>query len=769
MADDLVAKARTGRTDLHALVQALVQRRAKAHADSPAAIAASVTEAAELLAIASGAGRPTLALLEALLANLQGAFGCRRVRLVLRSEVGDGFVTYASGGQAGVRIEHARAVAGLTAAALAAARPISYPVPTAEPGYDPAADGTGEQLAGCGLLLVPVGDPAAGVLQLAIAEPGPLTAGDEELLQDVGRWLLRAVSDFVGPLDTLPPPSLSRRQMRLQTVLGQVLELAVDMLDADCGIVLMHDAESRQLLLSAGRGADLGIRLDASAGIPGWVLRTGESVCLADAYRDLRFHPGFDLHMRYMTRSVLCVPIPGADMARIGVLQVMNKRSGEFDAGDLRRLRLLAQQIGVAYEQGTRLVEAVRLQAHNEFILQNLSGGIILVDSHGMVTYANDAARRITGLSIAAAGKPVAELFTDFNIWVFEAIEEVTEPGMVKRFENTELYLEDRDDWVSVNMSILALSSAQGVLLGRAIMIDDLSREKALRQTISRYLPNTLIDSLVNNVDAAKTGISQDVTVLFCDIRKFTPLSEALGPSATVSMLNEYFSYMEDVVTNHNGVIDKYIGDALMSLFGAPLPTPNDPDNAVAAARDMCYALSLMNDRRIADGKQPLKIGIGIGTGRVISGNIGSPKRMDFTVIGDAVNRAARIEALTKTYGAMVLICGTTFERMRGRVLSRRVDVVRPRGQTVPTEIYEIASPRNDQSSNQILRGWHAYEEALAAYIAGNWAVARQGFEEAANHDPQDVAARLMATRCAEFVAGPPAEWDGVWTLPADS
>jgi adenylate cyclase len=318
-------------------------------------------------------------------------------------------------------------------------------------------------------------------------------------------------------------------------------------------------------------------------------------------------------------------------------------------------------------------------------------------------------------------------------------------------------------------MTILALSSSQGVLLGRAIMIDDLSREKALRQTISRYLPNTLIDSLVNNVDAAKAGISQDVTVLFCDIRKFTPLSEALGPSATVSMLNEYFSYMEDVVTNHSGVIDKYIGDALMALFGAPLPTPNDPDNAVAAACDMCYALSLMNDRRIANGKQPLKIGIGIGTGRVISGNIGSPKRMDFTVIGDAVNRAARIEALTKSYGTMVLICGTTFERMRGRVLSRRIDVVRPRGQTVPTEIYEIAAPRNDQSSNQILRGWHCYEEALSAYIGGNWAVARQGFEEAANHDALDFAARVMATRCAEFVADPPADWDGVWTIPVES
>ena len=765
MADDLVA----GRTDLHAILQALVQRRAKLHGGSPQAIAAAVTDAAALLAMAAGAGRPTLAPLEALLANLQAAFACRRVRLVLRSEVGEGFVTYTSGGPSGVRIEHARAVGGLTGAAFATPAMTSHADATREAAYEPESDGTREELAACGLLLVPIGNPATGVLQLATAEPGAPAPGDEALLQDVGRWLLRAVSDLVGPLDTLPPPQRNRREMRLQTVLNQVLELAIDMLDADCGVVLMHDAESHQLLLSAGRGADLGIRLDANAGIPGWVMRTGESVCLADAYRDLRFHPGFDLHMRYMTRSVLCVPIPGTDMARLGVLQVMNKRSGAFDAADLRRLRLLAQQIGMSYEQGMRLTEALRIQAHNEFILQNLSGGIILVDSSGMVTYANEAARRISGLSLAAAGKPVAELFTDFNIWVFEAIEEVTTPGMIKSFENTELYLEDKDDWVSVNMTILALSSSQGVLLGRAIMIDDLSREKALRQTISRYLPNTLIDSLVNNVDAAKAGISQDVTVLFCDIRKFTPLSEALGPSATVSMLNEYFSYMEDVVTNHSGVIDKYIGDALMALFGAPLPTPNDPDNAVAAACDMCYALSLMNDRRIANGKQPLKIGIGIGTGRVISGNIGSPKRMDFTVIGDAVNRAARIEALTKSYGTMVLICGTTFERMRGRVLSRRIDVVRPRGQTVPTEIYEIAAPRNDQSSNQILRGWHCYEEALSAYIGGNWAVARQGFEEAANHDALDFAARVMATRCAEFVADPPADWDGVWTIPVDS
>ena len=139
-------------------------------------------------------------------------------------------------------------------------------------------------------------------------------------------------------------------------------------------------------------------------------------------------------------------------------------------------------------------------------------------------------------------------------------------------------------------------------------------------------------------------------------------------------MLNDYFSIMVDLISNNNGILNKYIGDAIMAVFGAPFPGPKDADNAVQTAVEMMRALRSFNEQRVHTGKLPVHIGIGVNTGEVVSGNIGSPKRMDYTVIGDGVNLAARLEGATKPYGTPILISESHQDHLQGTFMLREID-----------------------------------------------------------------------------------------------
>src|SRR5580704_14915023 len=198
-----------------------------------------------------------------------------------------------------------------------------------------------------------------------------------------------------------------------------------------------------------------------------------------------------------------------------------------------------------------------------------------------------------------------------------------------------------------------------------------------------------------------------------------------------------------------------------MAVFGSPFQSDDDAANAVRAATDMLRVLDMLNARRRVDGKADIHIGVGIGTGICVTGNIGSPKRMDFTVIGDPVNLASRIETATKTYGAEIIVCGTTWSRLAERPRARRVDVVRLRGQTRPTELWEILAHRPDVPDAAIT----AFSRGFDAYAAGEWQVALPQLEAVLQARPEDVPAALLIERCRAFLAAPPKNWEGVVDL----
>jgi adenylate cyclase len=192
-------------------------------------------------------------------------------------------------------------------------------------------------------------------------------------------------------------------------------------------------------------------------------------------------------------------------------------------------------------------------------------------------------------------------------------------------------------------------------------------------------------------------GESLKVTILFTDIRSFTSISERMDPQQLVGLLNEYFSEMVGIVMQEDGVVDKYIGDAIMAVFGAPVPKPEDAVNAVRAAVRMRQALQDLNRRLEARGVPTLRTGIGIHTGEVVAGNIGSEKRMEYTVIGDAVNLASRLESNTKELGVNVLISEDTYQLTKHVVEARAVREITVKGRKQPVMTYEVLGLKGEE------------------------------------------------------------------------
>jgi adenylate cyclase len=226
-------------------------------------------------------------------------------------------------------------------------------------------------------------------------------------------------------------------------------------------------------------------------------------------------------------------------------------------------------------------------------------------------------------------------------------------------------------------------------------MVDGLRERDKLRTTFGKYMTQTVMEHLLKG-KVELGGESLKVTILFTDIRSFTTISESMAAQDLVGLLNEYFTEMVTIVMQEGGVVDKYIGDAIMAVFGAPVPKPEDAQNAVRAAVRMRVALVKLNERLKASGRPTLATGIGIHTGEVVAGNIGSEARMEYTVIGDAVNLASRLEGATKDLGVHVLISEDTHALLDSEFDTRPIRSITVKGRAQPVMTYEVVGARQD-------------------------------------------------------------------------
>jgi len=283
--------------------------------------------------------------------------------------------------------------------------------------------------------------------------------------------------------------------------------------------------------------------------------------------------------------------------------------------------------------------------------------------------------------------------------------------------------------------------------------------ERKIRNIFQKYVPADVISGIFDNPESALVGRDETLAILFTDIRNFTTLSEGFNPYDLVSYLNRYFEPLVDIIMNHGGIVDKYVGDALMAFFGAPNKHGDEEVQAVLSALEMQKAIAEVNEAHIDEGRPVFKTGIGVNYGQVIVGNIGSQKKMDYTIIGDPVNYGSRLEGLTKQYHQDIIVSKSIFRKIKTQVPARFLDFVQPKGKTTGQSIYTVAKDLTESEK----QGWKAYHEGIRFFFSRRFDRARGYFKQTLDHIPSDWLAREYIDRCNRYVAAPPPpDWNGV-------
>jgi len=308
-------------------------------------------------------------------------------------------------------------------------------------------------------------------------------------------------------------------------------------------------------------------------------------------------------------------------------------------------------------------------------------------------------------------------------------------------------------------------------MTGRFVV--QLQESRKLQRFLVRYTSPEFVNEMMADRAGLYTtlgGVERKVTVFFSDVRGFTSMSENMTPAQVVGQLNEYLSRMVACVFQNRGMVDKFIGDAVMGLWGSTrfIPTPegykHDALNAVSAAVSMRTALDELNAGWRTRGVGELKFGMGIHQGEVIVGNIGSEapyEKMDLTVIGDAVNLASRLESITKQYGVDLIVSEAVYQHVKDEFLCRSADLVAVKGKVKPVEIFNVIGPKQPQETP----GLADYERGVLLYREGKFAEAAEAFAKAGAGGLDDSLTQMYQERCVELMRQPPADWNGVYVM----
>src|SRR5688572_4833336 len=479
----------------------------------------------------------------------------------------------------------------------------------------------------CAPIRTALGD-IIGSAEMLNKRDGPFTPEDMELLAAMttqGSLAIQSAQSFERmkaireqELEFMKVVTEISSELKINSLLQKVMDEATRMLNAERSTLFLNDEKSGELWSEVGQGLKaMQIRIPSHAGIAGTVFSTGKTINIPYAYADLRFNPAVDRQTGYFTRSILCVPVVNQHGKIIGATQVLNKRGGPFTAEDESRLKAFTAQISIALENAKLFDDVESMRRYNQSVLESMSSGVLTLDASANIATCNAAGLRIfKARATELINKPASEFFVGPNAWVLDKIRRVDELKTLDVTMDGEMQF--RGEKKSVNVTVMPLASLDRKQLGSMVMIEDITSEKRMKSTMARYMDPSIADQLLATGSEILGGKSVPATVLFSDIRDFTTLTEQLGPQATVSLLNEYFEIMVECVQREGGMLDKFIGDAMMAAFGIPVAHDDDEDRAVRAAIAMIRALDAWNKDRTEHGKAPVRIGIGINTDVVV-------------------------------------------------------------------------------------------------------------------------------------------------------
>ena len=319
-----------------------------------------------------------------------------------------------------------------------------------------------------------------------------------------------------------------------------------------------------------------------------------------------------------------------------------------------------------------------------------------------------------------------------------------------------------------VHLELSVIVSALAYLFVRYALLDKAKRD--LRHAFSKYVSRDVLDEILRDPRGIKLGGEEyDATIMFSDVRGFTTLSESMTASQLVTFLNRYLTRMTDIILERRGVVDKYIGDAIMAFWGAPLRNEHHALEAIQTSLAMIDALHDFNEESARNNEAPIDIGVGLNSGTVVAGNMGSHQRFDYTVMGDTVNLSSRLEGQTKTYGIRILVSENTIESAGGieslrahGVYVREIDRIAVKGKKLPVRVFEIVEGRYVSGREAVAED---FEFVRNAYYAGSFAEAVRRGRILCERYADDSPLRVIVERCEYFVSHPPEKWEGAYTL----
>lgn len=477
--------------------------------------------------------------------------------------------------------------------------------------------------------------------------------------------------------------------LNLEEMVKRIMDAAKELLNADrCTLFLIDQA--RKQLVGHIQGVDSiqEIRIPLNTGIAGYVATTGDPVNILDAYQDKRFNPEVDKKTGYMTKTILCAPIKNIAGDIIGVTQMINKRHGLFDKGDLKMLSAFSSQAAVSIEKFYLFKKNEDMRTYLESILGSISHCVLTLGESLMMTNINQGwVLPLLGVDEATAkSKPINEWVNESlnaNLWSdIQKVVKSSQPAFCHEYE-----LKGATGIVLVNYQILPLKGRGGIVL----VIERLGELQRIATGLRRYYPVEVVKGVIQseeNNESLLSGTRKSCTVMQSDIRNFCRISETVPPTDLMKILNYFFDEASFISQNHGGTVDKLVGDACISVF-TKLPnnnhhiewSPNDEAiQCCLAALKLREAIQHRSSTKLYRSLVPFSIGIGIHSGDITFGSMG--KRVDFSFLGEPIAIVPVIEELTKVYNVGVIVTDATKKLVEegkdvGNILSfREIDTV---------------------------------------------------------------------------------------------
>jgi adenylate cyclase len=554
----------------------------------------------------------------------------------------------------------------------------------------------------------PLQDTLASTLAVAniVGQLGQLLPQLDASLKDLSQELAAQLKEHENLTALYNVSQIVNSTLDLSEVLNLTMDLIIQVTGAERGFLMLMDEGTGELTFRVARNMDretiAGSSFEISLSVVNKVAQEGESILTTNAQADPRFSAQASV-VSYSLRSILCVPLRVKGKIT-GVIYADNRiKTGLFSDADRRLLVAIADQSAVAIENA-RLFESVKRNLEEITNMKNLmdnifasiASGVITTDIRDKITLFNPAAESILGVPASRSiGRPYHEVLPPLErIPLPQLVEEVKRRRRRYIGYEVDVDLPERGT-VNLSMNLSTLRDAQDATLGVAIVVDDLTEKKRFereRAMVRRYLPSQLVDNLPDDLSELKLrGERQQITTLFADIRGFSTYSERSDPEKVVEVINQYFAFASAAVDWHEGIIDKYMGDAVMAHFNTPLrPVTDHAWRAVLAAWDFKRAIEEYLQR--APNEDRLTVGVGINTGEPVVGNVGAEDRMEYTAIGDAVNLARRLQESAK--GGQILLSSSTYELVRDRVEVHALDPIQVRGRQALEQVYELLHVR---------------------------------------------------------------------------